>query len=432
MAKLKTSLADATAKAMQVAPGPDELDVEDNLDEQLSEAPADAAVARTIERQQAGEPEPAPADEPEAPTDEPEVPMSPPPTPAASTAKAPPKAAPAPVAAAPEPDPWGDAEEVTYEDDNGDKIVVRAKKSDAARVRNGYARTSIMSRATGWAARYRPIFEPLIQQGRMDVYAGMIQLAETNEDFARAASRLAERARLGLPLTDAASQQTLAQAAQAGQNLTPQAPQQTDQEDIFGVGQRVNQALSPLQQQLQAQEQELQAMRQQRQMQVWWEQAARYGSEQAYNLMRMRFPDQFTGGPEDNTRLTNLWAKAREAGYDVEVGADQDPRKMPAAILLAQLDMERDRLASYVHTDAPPARAAIAALDAAATNAARAAGSAIAAATAGGSTAAPASRPVAPGDIRIATVDPKTGRRLNAQQYGAKWLRAQEKAQEAG
>ncbi len=137
------------------------------------------------------------------------------------------------------PDIWAETEELTYTDgDTGESYVVRAPKSYADKVKNGYARRSIMDRNSGYLSKHRQWLEPIISNKQMDDIAPVIQRSLEDREFAEYVAQAYERRRLGLPLV-AAQQQAIAQS-----QAPAAAPAQTPQ-GVAELRQQVLARLSP-------------------------------------------------------------------------------------------------------------------------------------------------------------------------------------------
>jgi hypothetical protein len=141
----------------------------------------------------------------------------------APTGQAAPQAGASPATAT---DPWTEYDEIEYADgDTGEKYKVRAPKTYAEKVRNGYARRSIMDRHTGALGKHKTWLEPLVVAGALDGIAPLIQDATRDPELAAALTQIYNRRRMGLPLADPVQQQ---------QTPPPQAPaQQQQHEDLL-------------------------------------------------------------------------------------------------------------------------------------------------------------------------------------------------------
>ena len=102
---------------------------------------------------------------------------------------------------APEADPWAETTDVEYTDgDTGEKYTVRAPKSYADKIKNGYARRSIMDRNSGYLSKHKGWIEPLIENKQFDDVAPVIQRAIIDPDFADYIASAYMRRMNGLPL----------------------------------------------------------------------------------------------------------------------------------------------------------------------------------------------------------------------------------------
>ena len=199
-AALATMPADVTDDDEVLAPGAGETShtpnadrvefVDDDDDEVVAdEAPAAVAVAP---KPKPGKAEPAAAvAAPVAPAPEGEQPL------------------------APEVDAWAETVDVEYTDgDTGEKFVVRAPKAYADKVKNGYARRSIMDRQGGYLSKHKGWIEPLIENKQFDDVAPVIQRAIQDPDFADYIASAYMRRLNGLPL-NVDQRAALSQAAEA-------------------------------------------------------------------------------------------------------------------------------------------------------------------------------------------------------------------------
>ena len=100
-------------------------------------------------------------------------------------------------------DPWAEYEEIEYVDDDGgkqEKYVVRAPKSYADKVKNGYARRSVMDRNAGWLGQYRKLIEPMVTNKQFADVAPIIERGLGDQEFAQFISQAYMRRLNGLPL----------------------------------------------------------------------------------------------------------------------------------------------------------------------------------------------------------------------------------------
>lgn len=99
------------------------------------------------------------------------------------------------------PDPWAEYEEIQHEDsDTGESYTVRAPKSYAAKVKNGYARRTIMDRQASYLGPHRQWLEPIATSGQLDGVAPIIQQAIQDKEYAEAVVQALNRRRMGLPM----------------------------------------------------------------------------------------------------------------------------------------------------------------------------------------------------------------------------------------
>lgn len=120
--------------------------------------------------------------------------------PAAAAPAAAPGAAAAIVGA---PDPWAEVVDVTYtDDDTGETYVVRAPKTYADKVNNGYVRRSMLNRETNWLRQHRGWVEPLIQNRQLPQLVPFIEAASKNQAFAQKVNQIFQRMQLGQSLDD--------------------------------------------------------------------------------------------------------------------------------------------------------------------------------------------------------------------------------------
>ncbi len=167
------------------------------------------------------------------------------PTPAAAAQPAAPKGpapaadaqpAPPPVAAAAAPavaaDPWAEYEEVTYEDaDTGEKFQVRAPKTYAQKVKDGYLRRSDYSRKTSYMNRHRDTIEPLVANGQFEGIAPLIRDAIADQSLANDLVTVYNRRRMGMPAFDTPAAAAAAGAVQSAAQGTP--PTQQEARDLL-------------------------------------------------------------------------------------------------------------------------------------------------------------------------------------------------------
>jgi hypothetical protein len=204
--------AEQQAVAQMNAAGPDVEELEDDTDVeyQFEEVEQPAPPAQTPPQAPVGEQPPPVVAKPAAPVGE----------------HAPPPPA-APVEGQAPSDPWAEVEDVVYEDaDTGKKYVVRAPKTYANDVKQGYQRRSYTDRKLSSLGKNKAWIEPLIENGQFDRLAPWMQQIFADPELQNGMADLLNRRQAGLPLRfmDAAA----SEAARAGQQQnappTPAAP----------------------------------------------------------------------------------------------------------------------------------------------------------------------------------------------------------------
>jgi hypothetical protein len=172
----------------------------------------------------------ADAQPPATATPAPTADAQPPARPAAAAAQPAGVAAqPAAGAAAAQPeDLWNEYDEIEYaDDDTGEKYTVRAPKKYADKVKNGYARRSIMDRNSRYFRQYQPWLEPIIADGSFERIAPLIQTALRDRELADAITEVYTRRTQGRPLLDAAAPPAAVSAPAAAAAAAPAAGQET-------------------------------------------------------------------------------------------------------------------------------------------------------------------------------------------------------------
>lgn len=203
-APMSVAAAEAATVAALDAAGPDPaLDEVDDGEEvvlqSVETAPAAGAAATLDAPAQRG------ADQPAAPADQPAP---------APAAVAPSAAQAAPVAAA-AVDLWSDTEDVEYEDaDTGEKFVVRAPKTYAEKVKQGYIRRTYADRRLSSFGQNKAWITPLIENGSFDRLAPHLKQIFADNELQAGMAELLNRKAAGLPLRFA--DQAAAEAAAAG------------------------------------------------------------------------------------------------------------------------------------------------------------------------------------------------------------------------
>ncbi len=252
-------------------------------------------------------------------------------------------AAEAAATAPPAADPWADPETVEYiDEDSGERYAVRAPKSYAQQVKNGYLRRSEMDRNARYLSRARATLEPLITSGAIDRILPLLNFALTDPSYGQYVADGYLRAVNGQPLM----QQAVAEAAAAGipqqaQPSTQAAPAMEDpwlQEQVEpylrGQQERIAQLEQTISQLSQTQQQSLAQQQQYTQMQ----QAANQIAAQTYAELRSLYPAEFVGNMEhDSPLLQQIHAYATNAGYFNTYGYS------PAVYRLAYMEMRQGR-----------------------------------------------------------------------------------------
>jgi hypothetical protein len=308
------------------------------------------------------------------------------------------------VEAAPGETPPAGYVAVEYRDeDTGETYTVFAKESIASNVKNGYARKSSWSRATGYLGKYRADLEPLITGGQGDDIVNMLRMARGNPAFGRHLYEAYTRAASGQPLTwaDVQAQAAAAQPAAVAEPTAPVLPE--GDEDVFGLGG----AIRPIYERMdkiantQADIDRRLTEDQNRQAAAIQAQQNMYRLDAAVKAeMRAYFPAEFTGTVADEDKLARAVNYAKESGMFAKYGlvdwqGQFKPEmlpQVPAIVRLAKMELDN------VGYDATPSRASsvvgIAEADAMATRAAREAARQVAVGAGGGSNAAPTPAPL--------------------------------------
>jgi hypothetical protein len=230
---------------------------------------------------------------------------------------------PEPVITDKAPDIWADVDDIEYEDsDTGEKFVVRAPKSYADKVRNGYSRRSVMDRATRYLAQAKSSLEPIITDGRFAQIQPMLDRALQDPEFGQFVNDAYNRRVQGLPLT-AQQQQAVTQVQQQqAQQAMDSGLGSQDIEDPYvaeivrQIEMRISNQMQPFQQELEnnrrfaEQQQAQQRMAQQQQVE-----AARVIQE-LENEFRSVYPSEFQGSSDDvRAKIRHLFNYAGQAGY---------------------------------------------------------------------------------------------------------------------
>lgn len=152
-----------------------------------------------------------------------------------------PAAAAAPAVDPATPDIWAETEDVEYVDeDDGSTYIVRAPKSQAEKVKNGYLRRSFADRRLSSFGKNKAWVQPLIDNGSFDRLAPHLQRIFSDPDLQNGMAELLNRKSAGLPLrfADQVSQEIRQQTQQ--QAAAPAASAEIDEnalrEELRGQG----------------------------------------------------------------------------------------------------------------------------------------------------------------------------------------------------
>lgn len=311
----------------------------------------------------------------------------PPPAPVADAQPTAPAVAPQsqPAQVAAPADPWAEYEEVTHPDaDVGESYTVRALKKDAEKVKNGYARRSIMDRHSTFLGQHRSWLEPLATNGQLDAVAPIIQLALQDREYAEAMVQAANRRRLNLPMWE---QQQNGHATPAPQVAPAAAPQQQQAADMLAhidadpeldewTKARFKASLAPLAAALQqanerysnfsTREQQWEQQQQQQREQAQQQEQARRAGDAAAQAMMQQFP----GRTQDEYQ--RAWTYGQQSGIFQRYGVNgaaailayqgytnpmglQGLGRDPVPSTLAQAAVQGQRLAAAAAATVAPA-----------------------------------------------------------------------------
>lgn len=294
---------------------------------------------------------------------------------------------------------------VEYRDeDTGETYHVLAKQDVASKVKNGYARKSSWSRATGYLGKFRGELEPLITSGQGEDIVNMLRLARGNQAFGRHLYEAYNRATTGQPLTwaDVQAANAAAQPAAVDRPTMPALPE--GDEDVFGLGA----GLRPLYERMDAVSRNQDAINQRYADEAAQRQAAGQAQQAMLTLdaavkdeLRTHFPNEFTGGAADEERAARAVNYAKASGMFAKYGMlDWQGRfkpealpQVPAVVRLAKMELDN---VGYDATPAPrnSGVVGIAEADAMATRAAREAARQVASGAGGGGGGTPAPAPM--------------------------------------
>lgn len=325
--------------------------------------------------------------------------------------------------AAPADDPWAEYEEVTYDDpDTNDRLVVRAPKTYAKRVAQGYVRRSRMHRAETFLGEARPALEPLIVSGQMRQVLPLIQRATQDQEFADFVIAAYNRRVSGQPLQAAAASPPPA-APTAIPTYTPGTPLPEDADALAAAwaDPLVAEALRPvlakvgtLETRLAEQQRAVAAEREASLAQQRANQARGEEMRAAHYDLAAAYPDTFTG---DLTRDTAPWQ--RVIAYANNAGLVQTYGLRAGIVMAAAADR-----AMRAEASASPVADALARIDTQTREAARRQASAAARTVATGTPTAP---PPPPPPARPPAVKRQDGARKSVREFADEVL-AQQRA----
>ena len=271
-------------------------------------------------------------------------------TPAPSSEQPPPDAPAAPVITTPAPavqpvDEWAEYDEIPYEDaDTGETYVVRAPKKYSGKVKDGYARRSVMDRNARYLSAARPVLEPLVASGEFYRIQPLLEQALNDPEYAQAIGELYRRRLSGEPLTQTQERQLDKGLQQVEQHVAQ--PVEFPDEEAFNdpyvraIGQYVDKAI---QERLQPFQQELSKTREYETQRVQSEQQQRVAAAEARRVqgellseMRALYPGDFSGDEaHDNQRLSQLFQYAVNSRYIT----DYNPNTVKLGVRLAYREL---------------------------------------------------------------------------------------------
>jgi hypothetical protein len=240
-------------------------------------------------------------------------------------------------------DPWADVEDVEYEDaDTGEHFVVRAPKSYASKVKDGYARRSVMDRNSRYLAQAKPILEPLITSGQFSSIQPLLDRALHDPEFAETVGDLYQRRLRGEPLTQTQEKQ-LNQglvAVQQEAEASPELEEAYNDPYVRAIGSLVDKAimakLSPFQEELSRTRQYEEQRQRQEQQERLADQEARRVKTEILSEMKSLYPAEFGGSDSDaSVRIGRLFNYAVQSGYI----QDYNPNTVKLGIRLAYREL---------------------------------------------------------------------------------------------
>lgn len=331
---------------------------------------------------------------------------------------------------APTPDPWADFDELVYNDaDTGETFQVRAPKAYSSKVKDGYARRSVMDRNNRYLNKARPFIEPLILDGTIDKIQPFLERAATDAEFAQILGEAYDRRTSGRPIAFAdavanaspAQQQAAQQAIAAGESAD-------DQEDpyirqiMLGVERVIGQRLAPFEQRIQADTQAQQTMQQQREAQQRKQQEAVRTISESIQELRGMYPSDFVG---DDAADRAMWKRCFDYGTSAGfISADPQPNEVKMGVRLAYRELGLGGIPSVAAQTVSNTRTPAQVEQAAQAEAARR----VAATTGGGGNMAPATKPDLATELRKSGGGREARAKMKPSELAAATLRAMEKA----
>jgi hypothetical protein len=235
------------------------------------------------------------------------------------------------------PDPWADFDEIVYGDaDTGEEFKVRAPKAYAQKVKDGYARRSVMDRNSRYLSQAKAFLEPLVTSGQWHQLQPFLERATKDPEFATFLGEAYQRRELGQPLSfaDAVANATPQQQAQVNQAIASGTPSEEIDDPyiamiVENMEKRVGKMLQPFQQQLQSVEQQRQQATRAAQTKAHEEAQA----QRTINESLQEF-DAIAPGAVTRDNWFNLFKYAQSAGY-IGVNNDYSPNTVRLGVRLA-------------------------------------------------------------------------------------------------
>lgn len=230
---------------------------------------------------------------------------------------------------------WDDYEEIDYDDpEAGQTYKVYATKDQAAAVKGGYARRSIMDRHATYLGQAREVLEPLITDGRIQQVLPLLRAAMEDPEYGQFVVDAFNRRQQGLPLTPAQAAAVAAAPAVAASN------DGADYEDPF-----LKHAIDPLRSELdeikgivKSQAQREQEANEQAQMNARAQQEINQMLATTHRDLHTHYPDAFQGKWDaDKELIGKIYQYANQAGYFQTYGYT------PAAFRLAYTELRAAR-----------------------------------------------------------------------------------------